>query len=131
MGAQAWFMLLFFLILLIALSFPLSAYMTRISDAGHACYRPIGGLIGRFERLVYRAAGRRRIAGYVLDKLCRRTAFVQRRGCAGRVFAAEGAAWLPLNPQTFDQRLRRFRLQYRRQFRDQHQLAGATRASRR
>jgi potassium-transporting ATPase potassium-binding subunit len=57
MTGQAWFMLVLFVGVLLALSFPLSAYMTRIADAAGAGYTPIKGAVGRFERLIYRASG--------------------------------------------------------------------------
>jgi K+-transporting ATPase ATPase A chain len=50
-------MLALFLAVLFALSYPLALYMARIGDAGIAGYAPIRGLLGRVERLIYRAAG--------------------------------------------------------------------------
>jgi potassium-transporting ATPase potassium-binding subunit len=52
MSGQAWFSLILFLAVLIALAYPLGIYMARIANAA-----PIGGVIGRLERLIYRAAG--------------------------------------------------------------------------
>jgi potassium-transporting ATPase potassium-binding subunit len=52
MTGQAWFTLILFLAVLIALAYPLGTYMARIANAA-----PIGGVVGRLERLIYRAAG--------------------------------------------------------------------------
>ena len=52
MSGQAWFTLLLFLAVLVALAYPLGVYMARIADAA-----PIGGVIGKLERGIYRAAG--------------------------------------------------------------------------
>jgi K+-transporting ATPase ATPase A chain len=53
MTGPAWFTLALFVAALLALAYPLAIYITRIggSDA------PIGGWAGKFERLIYRAAG--------------------------------------------------------------------------
>jgi K+-transporting ATPase ATPase A chain len=52
MSGQAWFSLILFLGVLIALAYPLGIYMARIANAA-----PIGGVVGRLERIIYRAAG--------------------------------------------------------------------------
>jgi potassium-transporting ATPase potassium-binding subunit len=52
MSGQAWFSLILFLAVLIALAYPLGVYMARIANAA-----PIGGVFGRLERIIYRAAG--------------------------------------------------------------------------
>jgi potassium-transporting ATPase potassium-binding subunit len=52
MSAQAGGTLALFLIVLIALSLPLASYLARIADAA-----PFGGMLGKFERGLYRAAG--------------------------------------------------------------------------
>jgi K+-transporting ATPase ATPase A chain len=52
MSAQAWGALALFLLVLLALSLPLSRYMARIADTA-----PLGGIFGKFERGLYRAAG--------------------------------------------------------------------------
>jgi K+-transporting ATPase ATPase A chain len=52
MSAQAWGALALFLLVLLALSLPLSRYMARMADTA-----PLGGIFGKFERGLYRAAG--------------------------------------------------------------------------
>jgi K+-transporting ATPase ATPase A chain len=52
MAGQAWTMLVVFLLVLVGLALPLSAWLTRIADA-----RPIAGPVGALERVIYRAAG--------------------------------------------------------------------------
>ncbi|HMD75340.1 MAG TPA: potassium-transporting ATPase subunit KdpA [Steroidobacteraceae bacterium] len=52
MTAQALTQLVLFLLVLIALAYPLSAWVTRIADS-----KPIDGIVGKFERLIYRLAG--------------------------------------------------------------------------
>jgi potassium-transporting ATPase potassium-binding subunit len=52
MSGQAWFSLILFLGVLIALAYPLGIYMARIANAA-----PIGGVAGSLERIIYRAAG--------------------------------------------------------------------------
>jgi potassium-transporting ATPase potassium-binding subunit len=52
MSGQAWFMLVLFLAVLAALAYPLAAYLARIANP-----LPIGGLFGKVERALYRAAG--------------------------------------------------------------------------
>src|SRR3984885_10064226 len=52
MTGQAWFTLLLYLAVLCAAGYPLAIYMARIADL-----TPIGGLVGRVERAIYRAAG--------------------------------------------------------------------------
>jgi K+-transporting ATPase ATPase A chain len=51
MSGQGWFTLILYLAVLAALGFPLAIYMARIANAA-----PIGGVFGKFERAVYRAA---------------------------------------------------------------------------
>jgi potassium-transporting ATPase potassium-binding subunit len=52
MSAQAWFTLALYLGVLAALAYPLAIYMARIADPA-----PIGGIVGKLERVTYRAAG--------------------------------------------------------------------------
>jgi K+-transporting ATPase ATPase A chain len=95
MGTQAWAGLALFLIVLITLSLPLASYMARIADAA-----PLGGLVGKFERGLYRAAG----VDAAQDMPWTRYAF------AVLLFNALGAlvvysvqrlqVWLPWNPQS-------------------------------
>src|SRR5260370_39168980 len=52
MSNQAWSTLLLFLGVLAAVSYPLAIYLTRIADPA-----PIRGIVGKLERIIYRAAG--------------------------------------------------------------------------
>jgi len=52
MTGQAWTMLVVFLVVLLALAYPLSWWLARLADA-----RPIAGPLGRVEALLYRVAG--------------------------------------------------------------------------
>jgi K+-transporting ATPase ATPase A chain len=52
MSGRAWFALLSFLAVLIALAVPLAMCLARIADA-----TPFGGILGKFERGIYRLAG--------------------------------------------------------------------------
>ena len=99
MSGQAWFMLLFFLAVLIALSFPLSVFMTRISDAKNVGYTPIGGLIGRFERLVYRAAGVDESQDMSWIRYAVALLLFNAVGAVAVYLLQRVQSWLPLNPQ--------------------------------
>ena len=52
MTAEAWTLLVVFLVVLIALSYPLSLWLARVGSS-----EPMPGFLGRFERLIYRLAG--------------------------------------------------------------------------
>jgi K+-transporting ATPase ATPase A chain len=52
MTAQAWTMLIVFLVVLIALAFPLAGWLARLADP-----KPLGGPLGWLERGLYRLAG--------------------------------------------------------------------------
>lgn len=99
MSAPAWLTLALFLATLMALAYPLAIYMGRIGDAAVGGYTPIKGLVGKLERLIYRAGG--------VDVSCD-MAWTQ-YAVALLLFNAVGAlvmyllqrvqVWLPLNPQ--------------------------------
>lgn len=52
MTAQAWLTLALFLLVLVALAYPLAIYVTRLAGAA-----PLGSVFGRIESVAYRAAG--------------------------------------------------------------------------
>jgi potassium-transporting ATPase potassium-binding subunit len=52
MSAQAWLTLAVYLVVLLVLAVPLASYLARIADSA-----PLGGVAGKFERGLYRAAG--------------------------------------------------------------------------
>ena len=96
MTAQAWLMIGLFVIVLIAIGYPLAIYIARIADAA-----AIRGVAGSVERLLYRAAG--------VDP--RKDMSWTQYAIALLLFNALGALvvfaiqrlqfWLPLNPQGF------------------------------
>ena len=94
MGLPAPATLTLFLVVLIALAHPLATYMTRIADT-----RAIGGPLGRFERLLYRAAA----VDPAHDMPWTQYAFaVLLFNALGMlvVYAMQRVqVWLPLNPQ--------------------------------
>jgi potassium-transporting ATPase potassium-binding subunit len=49
---QAWFMLILYLVVLGALAYPLALFLARVADM-----KPMGGIVGKFERLIYRLSG--------------------------------------------------------------------------
>jgi K+-transporting ATPase ATPase A chain len=98
-SGQAWFMLALFLVVLIALSYPLSGYMTRISDARHAGYIPIAGWFGRFERLIYRAAGIDESQDMSWTSYAAALILFNALGALAVYFLQRAQLWLPFNPQ--------------------------------
>lgn len=94
MSPQAWFTLILFLGVLAALSYPLSIYLSRIADPA-----PIGGIAGKLERIIYRAAGVDAAQDmpwtrYAVALLC-----FNALGVAVVYLAQRLQLWLPLNPQ--------------------------------
>jgi K+-transporting ATPase ATPase A chain len=95
MTAQAWFTLALYLGVLAALAYPLAIYMARIASP-----QAIGGLVGKLERAIYRAAGvdeqdmswtRYAVAVLLFNAL----------GVAVVYLAQRVQVWLPWNPQAF------------------------------
>jgi potassium-transporting ATPase potassium-binding subunit len=94
MTSQGWYTLILFVALLIALAYPLAIYISRMADAS-----PVRGVVGAFERAIYRAAAvdpaqempwtRYALAVVLFNAL---GVFV--------VYAVQRAqVWLPWNPQ--------------------------------
>ena len=121
MTAQAWYSLALFLIVLVALAYPIALYMSRLADAA-----PLRGFAGKVEHLVYRAAGvdssldmpwtTYAVALLAFNAL----GVLPSMRCSG---CRCGCRSIPSTVQCH----RRFGLQYRDQLRDQHQLAGLRR----
>jgi K+-transporting ATPase ATPase A chain len=96
MTGQAWFTIGLFLVVLIAIAYPLAIYVARIADAA-----AMRGVVGTAERFLYR------VAGVDPDKDMSWTQYA----IALLLFNALGALvvfavqrlqfWLPLNPQAF------------------------------
>jgi K+-transporting ATPase ATPase A chain len=94
MSGQAWFTLLLFLGVLAALGFPLGIYMTRIADAA-----PIGGPVGRAERLLYRAAAVDPAAEMPWTRYATALLLFNALGVVVVYVLQRLQVWLPLNPQ--------------------------------
>jgi K+-transporting ATPase ATPase A chain len=94
-------MLALFLGSLLALSYPLGVYMTRISDAKNAGYSPIGSWLGRFERLIYRAAGVDESHDMSWTRYAVALLLFNAVGALTIYLLQRMQLWLPLNPQHF------------------------------
>jgi len=99
MSGQAWFMLCLFLAVLFALAYPLANYMARIGDAQAGGYAPIRGWIGKFERLVYRAAGINAADDMPWTRYAVALLLFNTLGALVVYLLQRVQIWLPLNPQ--------------------------------
>jgi K+-transporting ATPase ATPase A chain len=95
MSAQAWFTLILFLAVLAALAYPLGVYMARIADAA-----PIGGLVGRIERVIYRAAAVDAAQDMPWTRYAAAVVLFNALGVVGVYLMQRLQVWLPLNPQS-------------------------------
>jgi K+-transporting ATPase ATPase A chain len=94
MSGQAWFTLLLFLAVLVALAYPLGTYMARIADAA-----PIGGVIGKLERGIYRAAGVDPAHDMPWTRYAVAVLLFSAVGVVVVYLMQRLQVWLPLNPQ--------------------------------
>jgi K+-transporting ATPase ATPase A chain len=94
MSGQAWFTLLLFLAVLVALAYPLGIYMARIADAA-----PIGGVIGKLERGIYRAAGVDPAHDMPWTRYAVAVLLFSAVGVVVIYLMQRLQVWLPLNPQ--------------------------------
>jgi K+-transporting ATPase ATPase A chain len=94
MSGQAWFSLILFLAVLIALAYPLGTYMARIANAA-----PIGGVVGRLERLIYRAAGVDSGQDMPWTRYAVAVLLFNALGVAVVYLTQRLQLWLPWNPQ--------------------------------
>jgi K+-transporting ATPase ATPase A chain len=94
MSGQAWFTLLLFLAVLVALAYPLGVYMARIADAA-----PIGGVIGKLERGIYRAAGVDPAHDMPWTRYAVAVLLFSAVGVVVVYLMQRLQVWLPLNPQ--------------------------------
>jgi potassium-transporting ATPase potassium-binding subunit len=94
MSGQAWFTLLLFLAVLAALAYPLGIYMARIADAA-----PIGGVIGKLERGIYRAAGVDPAHDMPWTRYAVAVLLFSAVGVVVVYLMQRLQVWLPLNPQ--------------------------------
>jgi K+-transporting ATPase ATPase A chain len=94
MSAQAWSTLILYLGVLAALSYPLAIYLARIGDPA-----PIGGIIGKLERLIYRAAGVDAAQDMPWTRYAVALLLFNALGVAVVYLTQRLQIWLPLNPQ--------------------------------
>jgi K+-transporting ATPase ATPase A chain len=94
MSGQAWFTLVLFLGVLAAASYPLAIYLARIGDPA-----PIGGIVGRLERVIYRAAGVDAAQDMPWTRYAVALLLFNALGVAVVYLAQRLQVWLPLNPQ--------------------------------
>ena len=94
MSGQAWFTLLLFLAVLVALAYPLGIHMARIADAA-----PIGGVIGNLERGIYRTAGVDPAHDMPWTRYAIALLLFNALGVVVVYLMQRLQVWLPLNPQ--------------------------------
>jgi K+-transporting ATPase ATPase A chain len=94
MSTQAWSTLLLFLGVLAAASYPLSIYLTRIADPA-----PVRGIVGRLERIIYRAAGVDAAQDMPWTRYAMALLLFSALGVAFVYLTQRLQVWLPLNPQ--------------------------------
>jgi potassium-transporting ATPase potassium-binding subunit len=94
MTGQAWFTLPLFLAVLGALAAPLGIYMARIAHAA-----PIGGVIGKFERAIYRAAAVDAAQDMPWTRYAVAVLLFNAMGVLAVYLAQRLQLWLPWNPQ--------------------------------
>jgi potassium-transporting ATPase potassium-binding subunit len=94
MSGQAWFALILFLAVLIALALPLGSYLARIAHAA-----PIGGVSGKLERALYRAAGVDAAQDMPWTRYAVAVVLFNVVGAAVVYLAQRLQLWLPWNPQ--------------------------------
>jgi potassium-transporting ATPase potassium-binding subunit len=94
MSGQAWFALMLFLAVLIALAVPLGNYLARIAHAA-----PIGGIIGKLERGIYRAAAVDAAQEMPWTRYAAAVVLFNVVGVVIVYLTQRLQLWLPLNPQ--------------------------------
>jgi K+-transporting ATPase ATPase A chain len=94
MSGQAWFTLALYLGVLVALAYPLAIFMARIANPV-----PIGGLAGRLERIIYRAAGVDAAQDMSWTRYAMALLLFNALGVAVVYLAQRLQVWLPWNPQ--------------------------------
>ncbi len=94
MSTQAWSTLLLFLGVLAAVSYPLAIYLGRIADPA-----PIRGIVGKLERIIYRAAGVDAAQDMPWTRYAMALLLFSALGVAVVYLTQRLQVWLPLNPQ--------------------------------
>jgi K+-transporting ATPase ATPase A chain len=96
MTVQAWFTLGLFVVVLVAIAYPLAIYVARIADPA-----AIGGPVGKFERILYRASGVDSEKEMPWTQYAIALLLFNALGVVV-VFAVQRLQlWLPFNPQAF------------------------------
>ena len=96
MTVQAWLTLGIFLTVLLALAYPLAIYLARIAKPAQ-----IGGIAGRVERMLYRAAGVDVAEDMPWTRYAVTLVLFNTLGVVAAYALQRLQAWLPLNPQKF------------------------------
>jgi K+-transporting ATPase ATPase A chain len=96
MTAQACLMLAVFLVVLVALAYPLAGYMARLADSA-----PVGGPFGMLERALYRAAGVDPVEEMPWPRYAVSLLAFSGLGLFVVYAMQRLQVWLPLNPQGF------------------------------
>ena len=94
MSGQAWFSLLLYLAVLVALAYPLGIYLARIADVA-----PIGGLVGRLERIIYRMSAVDAAQDMPWTRYATAVLLFNGLGVVAVYLMQRLQVWLPLNPQ--------------------------------
>jgi potassium-transporting ATPase potassium-binding subunit len=94
MSTQAWSTLLLYLGVLAAVSYPLAIYLTRIADPA-----PIRGIVGKLERIIYRAAGVDAAQDMPWTRYAMALLLFNALGVAVVYLTQRLQVWLPWNPQ--------------------------------
>ena len=94
MSGQAWFTLALYLGVLAALAYPLAIFMARIANPA-----PIGGIGGKLERIIYRAAGVDAAQDMSWTRYAVALLLFNALGVAVVYLAQRLQVWLPWNPQ--------------------------------
>jgi K+-transporting ATPase ATPase A chain len=95
MTGQAWFSLLLFLAVLVALAYPLGILLARIADAA-----PIGGIFGSAERIIFRAAAVDGAEDMPWTRYATAVLMFNALGVVVVYLMQRLQIWLPLNPQS-------------------------------
>jgi K+-transporting ATPase ATPase A chain len=94
MSGQAWFTLALYLGVLAALAYPLAIFMARIANPA-----PLGGMAGKLERIIYRAAGVDAAQDMSWTRYAVALLLFNALGVAVVYLAQRLQVWLPWNPQ--------------------------------
>ena len=120
MTFNGWLQIVLFAVLVFLLTKPFGGYMTRVFTGERTLLRP---LLRPIEVGIYRICGVREESGAALGGLCRRDVGLQLRWLRDHVWHSAVAERAAAQSAGTGRNLTRFRLQYRGQLHDQHQLA--------